>query len=58
MKDLAPAYIQKLFEQRLHGRGLQLQELAVTLRLSRKLPSTAASDADAGPEASALQALG
>jgi len=29
MKDLAPAYIQKLFEQRLHGRGLQLQELAV-----------------------------
>jgi len=29
MKDLAPAYIQKLFEQRLHGRGLQLKELAV-----------------------------
>merc|ERR1719336_3009831 len=29
MKGLAPTYIQGLFEKRLHGRGLQLEELAV-----------------------------
>jgi len=29
MKDLAPAYLQGLFETRLQGHGLQLQELAV-----------------------------
>merc|ERR1719203_1802947 len=29
MKDQAPSYIQSLFEQRLHGQGLGLQELAV-----------------------------
>merc|ERR1719210_2206137 len=29
MKGLAPTYIQGLFEKRLHGRGLKLEELAV-----------------------------
>merc|ERR1719401_546496 len=29
MKDRAPAYIQGLFERRLHGHGLGLHELAV-----------------------------